>query len=50
MMENLLLSQGDLVGVQNCTLPVATYSRFQPHSPDFLDISNPKAVYPYCSC
>ncbi|XP_039248235.1 ubiquitin recognition factor in ER-associated degradation protein 1-like [Styela clava] len=44
MMENLLVSEGDLVGVTNCTLPVASYSRFQPLSPDFLDISNPKAV------
>lgn len=44
MMQNLCVDVGDLVGVTNCSLQVATYSRFQPQSPDFLDISNPKAV------
>ncbi|XP_076824540.1 ubiquitin recognition factor in ER-associated degradation protein 1-like [Clavelina lepadiformis] len=44
MMQNLLLSEGDLVHVENCTLPIATYARFQPQSKDFHDISNPKAV------
>ena len=27
------------------SLQLATYSKFQPQSVDFLDISNPKAVY-----
>ncbi|XP_002122249.2 ubiquitin recognition factor in ER-associated degradation protein 1-like [Ciona intestinalis] len=44
MMQNLLLGEGDLVQLENCTLPVATYARFQPQSTDFHDISNPKAV------
>ena len=44
MMQNLLLTEGDLVHIENCTLPVATYARFQPQSVDFHDISNPKAV------
>ena len=44
MMQNLWLSEGDLVHIENCTLPIASYARFQPQSVDFLDISNPKAV------
>ena len=46
-MRNLLLDEGDLLTVESCSLSVATYSKFQPQSVDFLDISNPKAVYPY---
>lgn len=44
MMRNLLLEEGDLINIENVTLPVATFSRFQPQTEDFLDISNPKAV------
>lgn len=44
MMQNLLLAEGDLVHIENCTLPIATYARFQPQSVEFHDISNPKAV------
>ncbi|XP_077995424.1 ubiquitin recognition factor in ER-associated degradation protein 1-like [Glandiceps talaboti] len=44
MMRNLLLEEGGLVQVESATLPVATYSKFKPQSPDFLDITNPKAV------
>nr|ACO15139.1 Ubiquitin fusion degradation protein 1 homolog [Caligus clemensi] len=44
MMENLNLGEGDLLQVESASLPVATYSKFQPHSSDFLDLSNPKAV------
>lgn len=35
--------------MESVNLQVATYSKFQPQSPDFLDITNPKAVYPSCS-
>ncbi|OXB62180.1 hypothetical protein ASZ78_015362, partial [Callipepla squamata] len=45
MMQNLLLEEGGLVQVESVNLQVATYSKFQPQSPDFLDITNPKAVY-----
>uniref|UniRef100_A0A0A9WLL6 Ubiquitin fusion degradation protein 1 homolog n=1 Tax=Lygus hesperus TaxID=30085 RepID=A0A0A9WLL6_LYGHE len=48
MMQNLMLLEGDPVEVQNVLLPVATFSRFQPQSKDFLDISNPKAVLENC--
>ncbi|KAI4367696.1 hypothetical protein MLD38_023403 [Melastoma candidum] len=44
MMENLLLQEGDFVKVKNVTLPKGTYVKLQPHTKDFLDISNPKAI------
>ena len=47
MMRNLLLEEGDLVQIQSASLPIATFAKFQPQSVDFLDISNPKAVYPF---
>ncbi|KAJ8763445.1 hypothetical protein K2173_002328 [Erythroxylum novogranatense] len=44
MMENLLLQEGDIVRVKNVTLPKGRYVKLQPHTKDFLDISNPKAI------
>lgn len=44
MMENMLLQEGDIVRVKNVTLPKGTYVKLQPHTMDFLDISNPKAI------
>lgn len=44
MMRNLLLDEGSILHVQSISLQVATYSKFQPQSVDFLDIHNPKAV------
>ena len=44
MMRNLLLAEGSIVTVESASLPVATFSKFQPQSVDFLDITNPKAV------
>ncbi|XP_046840487.1 ubiquitin recognition factor in ER-associated degradation protein 1-like [Xenia sp. Carnegie-2017] len=44
MMRNLCLDEGQILQVETATLPVATYSKFQPQSTDFLDITNPKAV------
>ncbi|XP_064461082.1 ubiquitin recognition factor in ER-associated degradation protein 1-like [Ornithodoros turicata] len=44
MQKNLLLEEGDIVQVESAILPVATFSKFQPLSVDFLDITNPKAV------
>uniref|UniRef100_A0A4W3JLR0 Ubiquitin recognition factor in ER associated degradation 1 n=1 Tax=Callorhinchus milii TaxID=7868 RepID=A0A4W3JLR0_CALMI len=44
MMQNLLLEEGGLVQVESVNLMVATYSKFEPQAPDFLDITNPKAV------
>jgi len=47
MMRNLLVEEGGLVQVDNVSLPIATFAKFQPQSVDFLDITNPKAVYPF---
>lgn len=44
MMGNLLLEEGDILNIESVSLPVATFSKFQPHNTDFLDITNPKAV------
>lgn len=44
MMHNLVLEEGDIVQIESLSLPVATFSKFEPQSPDFLDITNPKAV------
>ncbi|CAN6440552.1 unnamed protein product [Victoria cruziana] len=44
MMQNMLLQEGDTVRVKNATLPKGTYVKLQPHTKDFLDISNPKAI------
>eukprot|EP00959_Pyramimonas_sp_CCMP1952_P416872 8733836-Pyramimonas_sp.AAC.1 len=46
MQQNLLLDEGDLVKLKNVALPKGTYVKLRPHTKDFLDISNPKAVYP----
>lgn len=42
-MANLVLEEGTLVQIESVSLPVATFSKFQPLSEDFLDISNQKA-------
>lgn len=44
MMRNLLLDEGDFVHIESRSLPVATFSKFEPQSVEFLDITNPKAV------
>ncbi|XP_055341250.1 ubiquitin recognition factor in ER-associated degradation protein 1-like isoform X1 [Paramacrobiotus metropolitanus] len=44
MMKNLCLNDGDVLSVESCTLPIATFSKFQPVSSDFLDITDPRAV------
>lgn len=44
MMNNLLLEEGSVVHIENVSLSVASFAKFQPQSEDFLDITNPKAV------
>ena len=44
MMQNLTLEEGGLLQVESASLPVATHAKFQPHSVDFLDLTNQKAV------
>ncbi|GBP00543.1 Ubiquitin fusion degradation protein 1 homolog [Eumeta japonica] len=48
MMANLVLEEGAVIQVESVSLPVATFSKFQPLSEDFLDITNPKAVLENC--
>ncbi|KAK7830752.1 uncharacterized protein LOC112008916 [Quercus suber] len=44
MMENMLLQEGDVVQLKNASLAKGTYVKLQPHTKDFLDVSNPKAI------
>jgi ubiquitin fusion degradation protein 1 len=45
MMQNLLLSEGDMITIKNVSLPKANFVKFQPQSASFMeDIMNPKAV------
>ncbi|CAJ1973027.1 unnamed protein product [Sphenostylis stenocarpa] len=44
MMQNMLLEEGDTVRVKYASLPKGTYVKLQPHTKDFFDISNPKAI------
>ncbi|RHZ47185.1 hypothetical protein Glove_587g10 [Diversispora epigaea] len=44
MMQTLLLEQGDLLEIKNANLPLGAFVKIQPQTPDFLDISDPKAV------
>ena len=46
-MENLALGENDIVRLRSCSLPKASYVKLQPETKDFLDITNPKAVYVY---
>ena len=47
MMENLCLTEGELVEFQSISLPKGSFVKLRPHTSDFLDISNPKAVLEY---
>ncbi|XP_065880010.1 uncharacterized protein [Euphorbia lathyris] len=44
MMENMLLQEGDIVQLKNVSLEKGSYVKLQPHTSDFLDITNPKAI------
>ena len=44
MMEHLELEQGDCVNVKSIRLKKGTYVKLQPHTKDFLEISNPRTV------
>ena len=44
MQQNLLLQEGDIVRLKNVSLSKGSYVKLRPHTKDFLDISNPKAV------
>ena len=42
MMQNLVLAEGDMVRIRSASLPKGTYVKLQPHTTDFINISNPK--------
>lgn len=44
MMQNLLLTEGDIVRCAYTSLKKGNYVKLRPQTKDFLDISNPKAV------
>ncbi|KAK7262479.1 hypothetical protein RJT34_30053 [Clitoria ternatea] len=44
MMENLRVKEGDIVTLRSTSLAKGTFVKLQPHTKDFLDISNSKAV------
>ncbi|KAG8049779.1 hypothetical protein GUJ93_ZPchr0009g876 [Zizania palustris] len=44
VMQNMHLEDGDVVRVKNASLPKGTYVKLQPHTSDFLDVANPKAI------
>lgn len=43
-MQNLVLEEGSLVALRSVSLPKGKFVKLQPHTKDFLDISNPRAV------
>jgi len=47
MMENLHLQEGNSVIMRRIQVPNATYVKLQPHTKDFLEIANPKAMYKF---
>eukprot|EP00188_Purpureofilum_apyrenoidigerum_P001351 Plantae.Rhodophyta-Purpureofilum_apyrenoidigerum.ctg17314.p1 GENE.Plantae.Rhodophyta-Purpureofilum_apyrenoidigerum.ctg17314~~Plantae.Rhodophyta-Purpureofilum_apyrenoidigerum.ctg17314.p1 ORF type:complete len:359 (+),score=72.63 Plantae.Rhodophyta-Purpureofilum_apyrenoidigerum.ctg17314:69-1145(+) len=44
MMQNLNISEGDMITIRNVALERGNYVKFQPKTVDFLSISNPKSV------
>jgi len=44
MMQNLLVEEGALLTIRNASLPRGSFVKFQPHTKNFLDITNPRAV------
>lgn len=44
IMQSLLLQDGALINVRNVQLPKGTFVKLRPHTSDFLDISDPRAV------
>lgn len=44
MMQNLMVSEGDILHVVNVSLKKASFVKFRAQSVDFLEISNPRAV------
>eukprot|EP01125_Pyxidicula_operculata_P006528 TRINITY_DN2254_c0_g1_i3.p1 TRINITY_DN2254_c0_g1~~TRINITY_DN2254_c0_g1_i3.p1 ORF type:complete len:288 (-),score=38.96 TRINITY_DN2254_c0_g1_i3:257-1120(-) len=47
MMNDINVTTGSRVDIHTCSLPRATYVKFQPQSVDFLEITDPKAALEY---
>jgi len=43
-MRNLMIDEGTMIKVESAVLPIATFSKFEPQSADFLEISDPRAM------
>ena len=48
MMQNLVLAEGDIIRVRSASLPKGSYVKIQPHTTDFINISNPKVRHRQC--
>lgn len=48
MMENMILQEGDILHIKNASLSKGTYVKLQPHTKDFIDLANPKAMLVDC--
>ena len=44
MMQNLALGEGDVVALSSASLPKGQFAKLRPHTSDFLDVANPRAV------
>jgi len=44
-MVQLQLNEGDMINCTNTTLPLGTFIKVQPQHVDFLEITDPKAMY-----
>ncbi|CAJ2678879.1 unnamed protein product [Trifolium pratense] len=44
MMEDMLIEEGGIVSLKSTSLVKGKFVKFQPHSKDFLDITNPKVM------
>lgn len=44
MMQNLLAEEGALISIRSTSLQRGKFVKFQPHTKNFLDIANPRAV------
>ena len=44
IMENMHLSEGDVIHLRSASIPKGSFVKLQPQTTDFIHISNPKAV------
>jgi ubiquitin fusion degradation protein 1 len=44
MMQNLCIETGGLLNIRNVVLPKGTFVKLQPHSTDFIELSDPRVI------